>query len=420
MKKIAALLTACLASIALTGCAGSIAKASRSGPGGEGFGFGAEQADVNSIVDRLEPTTITFQPSASSPKSIMADNGLSFKEYVEKRSHGRIKVDIVWGQAIAGYSEVHDALADGRVDVSYTLPGYLPTDYPAVNALGTAMSALPAAQPVSGELIANGSAAELGWNNEQVLEEYADRGLVTLHPFIASGGYYGICTDPLTSLADWKGKQVRIATASQGQVVTKMGASPVSLAFPETYEALQRGTVDCTLGQMLPSAESHIFDVAPNIAYTTKTSFSRTPGAYLAGLTYTKMPLAYQQIVFDAMGESAGRNIATVMKGTADSVRQSRAAKGTIEAMDDEAQTAIGESFKGLVQRDIERGTAAGDIRSTVDEVQAAWTARVKEMDVPDGDLATMDKWYDAEQANFQGYADAITSLPGWRSHRPS
>lgn len=114
--------------LVLAGC-GSDTDEQESSGDDTGFEYGASQEEVNEIVEDLEPLTITFQPSAASQNSVMAPAGTVFKEIVEERSNGKITVDIVWGQAIAGYDEVHDALADGRLDVAYTLPVYQPDEW---------------------------------------------------------------------------------------------------------------------------------------------------------------------------------------------------------------------------------------------------------------------------------------------------
>ena len=66
----------------------------------------------------LEPVTLSYQPGGSSAESVTAANGLAFKEYVEERSGGKITLETTWGQAIAPYDELVDALNDGRVDIA--------------------------------------------------------------------------------------------------------------------------------------------------------------------------------------------------------------------------------------------------------------------------------------------------------------
>src|SRR5699024_4443391 len=131
------------------GCAGSVGgEGSGSGDSaGKGFAYDASQDEIDAALADLDPVTIKFQPSAMSEKSILAPNGLDVKKAIEERSDGKITVDIVWGQAIASYADVDDALAGGRVDLPFPLPSYPPAGHPALDATRPAM-ATPPSPPV--------------------------------------------------------------------------------------------------------------------------------------------------------------------------------------------------------------------------------------------------------------------------------
>src|SRR5699024_4443392 len=157
----------------------------------------------------------------------------------------------------------------------FTLPSYTPAEYPAFDAIGTAMSTLPSS-PVASDLAANAAGVQAAWESPEVLEEFEKKNLVPLIPMLAAGGYSTMCSKPMTSLEDWKGKQLRVGSAAAGKQVTDLGATPVSLSFPETYEALQRGTVDCDLGQLAPNVEAGTFEVAPNIGVASDAGIARS------------------------------------------------------------------------------------------------------------------------------------------------
>ena len=94
---------------------------------------------------------------------------------------------------------------------------------------------------------------------------------------------------------------MRIACTAQAAQTQHLGGSPMSMEYAETFEALQRGTVDCTLGQLVPSAEAGIFEVAPHLGYTTEeTSSHAVPVPTSPGSGFKDLPLAYQQIIFDS------------------------------------------------------------------------------------------------------------------------
>ncbi|MCT1921553.1 TRAP transporter substrate-binding protein DctP [Brevibacterium luteolum] len=405
--------------LTLGACAGSAGGGGGGEGGGDGFEYGADQSEVDELIKDLDPVTIKYQPSSASAQSVMAPTGTVFKEIVEERSGGKITVEIVWGQAIASYAEVHDALADGRVDVAYTLPGYFPDEFPVIDAIGTAMADQPAS-PFAGELVTNAVGSDIAWQIPEAIEEYESKGLVPLTPFAASGGYYNVCAEPTSSADDWKGRQIRIASQAQAAQVTKLGGSPVSLPYPETYEALQRGTVDCTLGQLVPSAESGIFDVAPNLGYTTDHSFSRTAGAYLAGQTFTELPLAYQQIIFDSNALAASGGMKAVIDGNADAISQAKAAGGEVTPFDDDVQDNVGEYSQELIKQAVTDGKLSQENVDAIAEATKRQQRAVEDLGyVDDGETGDFDEWYDKD-TDYTEFAKHTYENGKAMEHRPS
>jgi len=419
MKRSRAMLPwAILASSALflTGCAG---EAGDGGSGdGEGYEYGASQEEIDQALADLEPVTITFQPSAASEASIQSPSGTELAAAIEEKSGGQITVDVVWGQAIAGYGEVHDALVDGRVDIAYTLPVYLPDEFPAVNAIGDMLGGL-SPSPFVGEMVTNAVAADVGWNTPEVVEDYTSKGLTPLVPVVASGGYYSVCNETGMTTDDWQGRQVRIASASQNDLMRHIGASPVSIEYPETYEALQRGTVDCTLAQLVPSAEAGIFEVAPNVGYMTDTSYTRAPGAMVAGSNFQQLPLAYQQLIFDTYADYYQGQMMTTIGGNADGIRQAKEAGGEIEPFPEDLQGTIEDFNTNLNEEIVESGVVGEDTITRLQESAEKWTQRAEELGFTDeGTAEDFDEWYDTE-TDFKPLAQEVFE-DAFLEHRPS
>jgi TRAP-type C4-dicarboxylate transport system substrate-binding protein len=408
-----------LASLALlAGCAGSVggSGSDSEASAGEGFAADASQDEIDEALADLDPVTLKFQPSAMSEKSILAPNGLDVKKAIEERSGGKITVDVVWGQAIASYDDVDDALADGRVDLAFTLPSYTPAEYPAFDALGTAMSTLPSS-PVASDLAANAAGVQTAWETPEVLAEFEDKDLVPLIPMLAAGGYSTMCSEPMNSLDDWKGQQIRVGSSAAGKQVTDLGATPVSLSFPETYEALQRGTVDCDLGQLAPNVEAGTFEVAPNIGVASDAGIARSAGAIVAGKKYSELPVAYQQVVFDAMSTTFSTMMEVVIGAKAQAVEQAKDNDGSVEAFDDDVQKQIAKYAKTLSDKTAQKADVA-DVPSTLSSAGEEWQKTVTDLGFDDkGDFASLDEWY-PEDASYDKLGDELFETV-MAKHRP-
>jgi TRAP-type C4-dicarboxylate transport system substrate-binding protein len=79
---------------------------------------------------------------------------------------------------------------------------------------------------------------------DQRLQERHGAKLLATYPF---GPQILFCKGAFASLADLKGRKVRVSDQSLAKFVEKLGAIPVTLAFGETQQALERGVTDCAI-----------------------------------------------------------------------------------------------------------------------------------------------------------------------------
>lgn len=222
--------------LVLTGCAGSAGSGGGggdSGAGGEGYDYGASDEEIAELFAEMDPVTISFQPSAQSAEGIDAYRAQAFIRDVEERSGGKVKLQVTYGQGIAGYTELKDALVDGRVDIAYTLPVYQPDEFP-VFAGYVAASTLTGNSPLVDELAANAAMGEMAWGDENFVAEYTDKGLTPLNPFNPAGAVMTACSEETSTLDDWRGKQVRVSSAAQTTQLEGLGGTPTSLEYTET------------------------------------------------------------------------------------------------------------------------------------------------------------------------------------------
>lgn len=405
-------------SLALSACAGSAGAGGSSDEAGDGYEYGAAQEEIDAALADLEPVTIKYQIPATSMESPQAPMGTAFKEAVEERSGGKLTVDLAWNQSIATYDEVHDALADGRVDMAFTLPSYDPARFPAFNALNDMLGGDPSS-PMLGEMIVNTVAADVAWKTPEIIEELEDNGLTPFVPVMASSNYYSICTEPAPDLDDWQGLQVRVGSPAANDMVDHVGGTPVSIAGVEAYEALQRGTIDCTLAVLSDVVQGGFFEVAPTLGYPTETSFPRVSGAILTGSGVEQLPLAYQQILFDSFDHYYQGSLESGIGSKVDAITIVNETGVDIEEASSDLQDEI-RSFADLTREEVaESGIIGDDIVERLDASREHWTSTIEEMGYEEaGEFAEFDEWYDPDT----DYTPLATALfeETMLEHRPS
>lgn len=399
-------------SVLLAGCAGS------AGAGGDvgsadhaGLAFGAGQNEVNEAIEGLEPVTLVYQPEATSPESSGARAAEQFKEEIERRSNGQITIDIVYGQSIAGFEEIDDALKDGRVDIGFNVPVYDPSAYPTFDDVSVFSQYAPAS-PFLGEMAGAAMFLESAWNSDGLIAEFEDQGLMPLTPMLNGGEFYYWCNSSNTgnSASDWQGRQVRAATQLHQRVVDELGGSPVMLEYVETFEGLQRNTVDCTASQSIGIGPGGVMEVAPNVSYLEEGSFGgRNPSTQVAGADVVALPLPYKQIIFDAEAAFYDGWLHHVMETKVMSVAGAVEAGGTIEALPGDVQDVIAESQQAIAEETVDNGRVPEDSAEFARDTGAKWLGVAEELGYTDsGEFENIHEWYEAEEMDFRPFTDRM------------
>ncbi len=151
-------------------------------------------------------------------------------------------------------TEVMRMLKLGLFDFAHTLPIYVAEDatLEGVDLAGTARDFASARKvtEVYGPILADGMAKNYGAK------------VLAWNTFPAQMLY---CNKPITSLADIKGKKVRVQGVSQGDLVAGLGGTGVTIPFAEVVPALQRGTVDCGITGTMPAYKAGWHEVTTHV-----------------------------------------------------------------------------------------------------------------------------------------------------------
>lgn len=290
--------------VVLAGCSsngGSDAgdKPAGDGPLHAGLPWGSSTEEFAAAVADMDKVNLTVQSSAPSAASTRAWSTIEFKNRVEEYSGGKIEVEIVYASAISTLIDNDDAVVDGRLDMTSIVPLYEPSKYP-VNALLSEMSLVRGSGPFVSELQLNSTLNEAAMELPGALEEYQDQGLLVAFPAVSQGETVFLCSEPTTTPADFKGLQLRVPGIAHSNAAVALEATPVSLTQAESYEALQRGVIDCTIASLSIGYVYNQIEVAPFVTHSTEVALPTSPAAIVLGQKVIDLPLTARQIVWDA------------------------------------------------------------------------------------------------------------------------
>ncbi|MCF8062642.1 MAG: TRAP transporter substrate-binding protein DctP, partial [Deltaproteobacteria bacterium] len=167
--------------------------------------------------------------------------GSWWAQEVEKRTNGRVKVEIGWSQAFGTVAEMPDLVRTGAVQMAALAPGYYAKQMPLWNVL----SAMPFVTydpevtcRVTWELYDTFPAMkeELVKNNVKML--YV--GVLNPYKFLSKKA--------IRSLDDMKGLKIRSWGTMLPWAMKTVDAVPVSISVADAYDAFSRGTIDVQVG----------------------------------------------------------------------------------------------------------------------------------------------------------------------------
>lgn len=160
-------------------------------------------------------------------------------EEISKRTDGEVNVKIFFSGALGKAQENLTLLQDGAIELAMMSPGYFPAELPfhaAPNSIPMAMSGVEDAYDLMTRLMTTDS---------DILEkEAAANGIKPLF-FHYLNPYKLVCNKQISSLDQLSGLKIRTWGKDLPRAMEAVGATPVTLMFPDIYEALGRGTVDC-------------------------------------------------------------------------------------------------------------------------------------------------------------------------------
>jgi TRAP-type C4-dicarboxylate transport system substrate-binding protein len=155
---------------------------------------------------------------------------------VEDKSGGRLKVTIFPGSTLGKPADHFDMARDGIADIVFISPGYTPGRFPLISV---------AELPLLFKSGRGGSQAVWSLSDKYFKAEFKEIKLlwIWVHP----PGQFHLAKKQVKVVEDLAGLKIRAGTPMLANMVKALGAIPVSIAAPETYNALERGVVDGTV-----------------------------------------------------------------------------------------------------------------------------------------------------------------------------
>lgn len=183
------------------------------------------------------------------------------KERVEAETAHTIDFNWHPGGALLGATEIYEGVADGAADLGTTCPNYTPGIFPVTEAFEQ-----PGLEN-DNALVSSMVIQEAFDTIEEVQQEYED---VKVMHFWTTGPGDVMTQDPVHTIEDLAGMEIRAAGASDVPTLEALGATPTTMPMSESYLSLDQGIVS---GILAPTDTQKGFMLAEVTSYITKTPF---------------------------------------------------------------------------------------------------------------------------------------------------
>lgn len=159
---------------------------------------------------------------------------------IDKDTGGKVKWELIAGGQLADGRGTLAAVDDNLMQGGLAIPVYTPEAMASLTLLYSIV--VPGDDPVA---VAGAAAQTIFLDCPECLKEAKANNVLPLGGF-ASASYRLMCTKPVASMDDLKGKRVR-ATGGYGEMAALGGATPMSVTLTEAVSLLQRGGLDCLM-----------------------------------------------------------------------------------------------------------------------------------------------------------------------------
>lgn len=223
------------------------------------------------------------------PESPFQESAEEFKDIVEEKSDGRIKVEIYPAEQVGAGREVLEALQLGSVEMIN-----MPVAFFAGFDIKYSLVDMPFLFP-NEDVLFEALEGDIG---RQLLDLSIDKDMKGI-AFYAEGWRQMTNNDPIRTPEDIKGKKIRTMNAPVILSQYKAwGANPVTLDYSEVYNALQQGVVEGQENPLLSISDKKFFEVQDNLILSDHNYLSYV--LYANNTWFESLPEDLQKIVEEA------------------------------------------------------------------------------------------------------------------------
>ncbi len=243
-------------------------------------------------VEDLKPITIRY--ATMTGKKHATFQGLDrYWPAVEKASGGKIKARIFAGGVLLGSKESLRGVKDGTADAAHVVITYDASALPHLNML------IDMAMIIDDSVAAAAATSEIISLHPELFKEDLEKNEIQMFGVYATSTYGQLAKFPIRTPDDIKGKKVRCGGNAWVRAAQYLGAVPIQMSVTESYEGLQRGTLDTLWGATDYLRSYKFWDMIKYVTEYPLGAFNGTNTPTFNNQFWNSLPKVAQRILID-------------------------------------------------------------------------------------------------------------------------
>lgn len=242
--------------------------------------------------DKVYELTLSMHDPKTTANAIYIQ---SWIDAIDEATDGHVKITLYDNATLSAATDIGDNVKAGAVDIGWLYTSYYAGQFPLTDVINLPM------QGFGDPVISTNVLWDLMDKYPQVADEWSGFKLLMLYG--NPGMIFATAGKPITSKADLQGLTIRCPSGGITDVLTAWGASPIAMAPPDLYEAVEKKNID---GYIFEPAGICNFSLQEITKYYTDYPMYDGPFGLIMNLEqWNRLPEEYQQIIDGLSGREA-------------------------------------------------------------------------------------------------------------------
>ena len=253
---------------------------------------GGGSATAKPADDKVYSFTLSMHDPKTTANAVYIQ---SWIDAIDKATDGHVKITLYDNATLSAATDIGDNVKSAAVDIGWLYTSYYAGQFPLSDVINLPMQGFGdpvVSTEVLWALQEKYSQVEQEWGDFKLLMLYGNPGMI-------------LCSaeKPIQSMADLKGMTIRCPSGAITDVLNAWGASPVTMAPPDLYEAIEKKNIN---GYIFEPAGICNFSLQEITKYYTDYPLYDGPFALIMNKAqWDSLPKEYQDIIDGLSGKEA-------------------------------------------------------------------------------------------------------------------